>query len=95
MPTDDADRRIQTERAADDLCLSALSAGLTKRRDELLLRERAPLAETVIEDFARWEDWRIAPRLMEIHAGGNTVPESTRELKASEHWAEHGDGVVP
>jgi hypothetical protein len=36
----------------------------------LLLRERPPLAELVIDDFARWQDWSIAPRLMQIHAGG-------------------------
>jgi hypothetical protein len=35
----------------------------------LLLRERTPLAELIIEDFARWKDWSIAPKLMEIHAG--------------------------
>jgi hypothetical protein len=28
------------------------------------------LAETIIEDFARWEDWSVAPKLMQIHAGG-------------------------
>jgi hypothetical protein len=37
---------------------------------QLLLRERPPLAETIIDDFARWKDWSIAPRLMEIHASG-------------------------
>jgi hypothetical protein len=36
----------------------------------LLLRERAALSETIIEDFKRWEDWSIAPELMQIHAGG-------------------------
>lgn len=36
----------------------------------LLLRERPPLAELVIDDFARWKDWSIATRLMEIYAGG-------------------------
>ena len=36
----------------------------------MLLRERAPLAETIIEDFARWEDWSVAPQLMAIYAGG-------------------------
>jgi hypothetical protein len=35
----------------------------------LLLRERTPLAELIIEDFARWKDWSIAPKLMELHAG--------------------------
>lgn len=36
----------------------------------LLIRERAPLAELIIDDFAQWQDWSIAPQLMQIHAGG-------------------------
>jgi hypothetical protein len=36
----------------------------------LLLRDRPALLEMIIEDCSRWEDWSIAPRLMEIHAGG-------------------------
>lgn len=37
---------------------------------QMLLRERAPLAELVIDDFARWQNWSIAPRLMEIYTEG-------------------------
>ncbi len=36
----------------------------------LLLRERPPLAELVVDDFLRWKDWSIAPQLMQIHASG-------------------------
>ena len=40
--------------------------------DERALVERwlRIAAETIIEDFSRWEDWSIAAKLMEIHAGG-------------------------
>jgi hypothetical protein len=37
---------------------------------QLLLRERVTLAEMIIEDFARWQDWSIAPQLMELYSGG-------------------------
>ena len=37
----------------------------------LLLRERPQLAELIIADCIAWEDWSIAQKLMEIHAGGN------------------------
>jgi hypothetical protein len=36
----------------------------------LLLRERPQLAELIIEDCARWKDWSVAPRLMQVHAEG-------------------------
>jgi len=36
----------------------------------LLLRERPALLEMIIEDCARWKDWRFAPKLMEIYASG-------------------------
>ena len=36
----------------------------------LLLRERAPLAELIVDDCARWEDWSVAPQLMAIYASG-------------------------
>jgi hypothetical protein len=35
----------------------------------LLLRERPALLEMIVEDCARWEDWSMAPNLMEIYAG--------------------------
>jgi hypothetical protein len=38
---------------------------------QLLMRERPALVEMIIEDCARWEDWSIAPKLMEIYASGN------------------------
>ena len=37
---------------------------------QLLLRERTPLAELVIDDFARWKDCSIAPQLIQIQASG-------------------------
>jgi hypothetical protein len=37
---------------------------------QLLLRERPALLEMIIEDCARWKDWSIAPKLMEIYASG-------------------------
>jgi hypothetical protein len=37
---------------------------------QLLLRERPALTEMVVEDCARWEDWSVAPKLMELYAGG-------------------------
>jgi hypothetical protein len=37
---------------------------------QLLIRERPALVEMIIEDCARWEDWSIAPKLMEIYASG-------------------------
>ena len=49
---------------------TTVSRQRVKTSFHLLLRQRPPLAETIIEDFARWEDWSIAPRLMEIHASG-------------------------
>jgi hypothetical protein len=49
---------------------TAVSRERIKASFQLLLRERAPLAETIIEDFARWEDWSIAAKLIEIYAGG-------------------------
>ena len=36
----------------------------------LLLRERSALVEMIIEDCARWEEWSIAPKLMQIYARG-------------------------
>jgi hypothetical protein len=49
---------------------TAVSRERIKSSFHLLLRERAPLAELVIDDFARWEDWSIADKLMQIHASG-------------------------
>ena len=49
---------------------TAVSRERIKASFHLLLRERAPLAELIVEDFARWEDWSIAAKLMEIHASG-------------------------
>jgi hypothetical protein len=37
---------------------------------QLLLRQRPQLVELIIEDCARWKDWSIAPKLMDIYAGG-------------------------
>jgi len=37
---------------------------------QLLIRARPALVEMIIEDCARWEDWSIAPKLMEIYASG-------------------------
>jgi hypothetical protein len=37
---------------------------------QLLIRERPALVEMIIEDCARWEEWSIAPQLMEMYAGG-------------------------
>lgn len=37
---------------------------------QLLMRERPALVEMIVEDCARWEDWTIAPKLMEMYAGG-------------------------
>jgi hypothetical protein len=36
----------------------------------LLLRERPALAELIIEDCARWQEWSFAPQFMELYAGG-------------------------
>jgi hypothetical protein len=36
----------------------------------VLLRERPQLAELVIDDFARWQDWTPASKLIEIYAKG-------------------------
>ena len=36
----------------------------------LLLHERPALAELIIEDCTRWQEWSFAPRLMELYAGG-------------------------
>jgi hypothetical protein len=37
---------------------------------QLLMRERPALAEIIIEDCARWEEWSVAPQLMEMYASG-------------------------
>lgn len=37
---------------------------------QLLMRERPALVEMIIEDCARWKDWSVAPKLMEIYANG-------------------------
>ena len=37
---------------------------------QLLIRERPALVEMIIEDCARWEEWGIAPQLMEMYARG-------------------------
>ena len=49
---------------------TTVSRDRIKASFHLLIRQRTPLAELVIEDFARWQDWSIAPKLMEIYAGG-------------------------
>lgn len=37
---------------------------------QLLLRERPALLEMIVDDCARWEEWGIAPKLMELYASG-------------------------
>ena len=37
---------------------------------QLLLRERPALAELIIEDCQRWEEWGIAPTLMQFYVSG-------------------------
>jgi hypothetical protein len=70
------DRTLGEVLAAIDALRTHGQAGTTISRErikasfQLLLRERPALAETIIDDFARWKDWSIASRLMDIHAGG-------------------------
>ncbi|MDH3716847.1 MAG: hypothetical protein OES79_01885 [Planctomycetota bacterium] len=47
-----------------------ISRDRIKTSFQLLLRERPQLVELIIEDCARWKDWSVAAKLMEIHAGG-------------------------
>ncbi|MGI9457450.1 MAG: hypothetical protein ACR2NU_12875, partial [Aeoliella sp.] len=69
-------RRLGEVIAAVDALRTHGQAETTISRDRikasfhLFLRERTPLAELVIDDFARWKDWSIAPQLMEIQASG-------------------------
>lgn len=70
------DRTLGEVLAAVDALRTHAQAGTTIPRErikvsfQVLLRERPPLAETIVDDFARWKDWSIAPRLIEIHASG-------------------------
>ena len=46
-----------------------------------LLRERPQLVEMIIEDCARWKDWSIAAKLLEIHASGQQPWNNTLIMK--------------
>jgi hypothetical protein len=48
---------------------------------QFLIRERPALVEMIIEDCARWEDWSIAPKLMEIYASGKQPWNNSMILK--------------
>jgi hypothetical protein len=58
--------------AAVDALRTHGEAGMTIPRARVqasfyfLLRERPALAEMIIDDFIRWQDWSVAPQLMQI-----------------------------
>ena len=47
-----------------------ISRDRVKASFHLLLRERPPLAELIIDDFVRWQDWSPTSKLIEIYAKG-------------------------
>lgn len=50
---------------------TTISRDRIKASFHLLVRERPPLAELVIDECKRWKDWSLAPKLMELYAGGD------------------------
>lgn len=72
----DENRRLGELIAAVDALRTHGEAETTVSRDrikasfQLLLRERTPLAELIIDDYARWKDCSIAPQLIQILASG-------------------------
>jgi hypothetical protein len=50
---------------------NTISCDRIKASFHLLVRERPSLAELVINECKRWKDWSLAPKLMELYAGGN------------------------
>lgn len=49
---------------------TTISRDRIKTSFHLLLRERPPLAELIIDDFTRWQDWTLTSKLIEIYAKG-------------------------